>query len=409
VPLGLDNTISISLCRRKSPVVDGPLDPETGLVPIKPNGFVMRGPDWSAGNEDGGEHCIGTVLSIDEGSVSVKWAAATKTYTYTAEKREILPADLKLGGHIYSKGAANLYEVEDDAPKIPSWGVFGLRLLSSGLLNVFIANTNGDPLSYSSKTVCPYDDWVNATVVQAKTGTSRLYINGVLNAEYALPSFMYSADSGASEKIIESPHPYSDNMDTYETVEFPGASKLSVSFDPLSRTEDNCDYIIFYKDDSHSTYWGESKYHGGRNGTANFPTAARPLIIDSSKFVFYFHSDGGVNDYGYKITVKPVSTGTYHTVHIYIYIHIYTYTYIYIYTYTHTYTYTHIHTYTYIYTHIHIHIYCTHIHIYIYIHIIRTYTYTHIYIYIHIYTYTYTYTYILYTYTHKHIYIYIYT
>lgn len=75
-----------------------------------------------------------------------------------------------------------------------------------------------------------------------------------------------------------------------------------------SRTEDGCDYVRFYKDDSHCPYFGESKYTGGQGGSSrNFPGVddRAPLIINAPRFVFYFHSDGSRNDWGYKIEVKP--------------------------------------------------------------------------------------------------------
>ena len=64
----------------------------------------------------------------------------------------------------------------------------------------------------------------------------------------------------------------------------------------------------FYKDDSHSAYWGEGKYSGGRNGSPkNFPGVGgvSALVSPASRFVVYFHSDGSNNDWGYKITVTP--------------------------------------------------------------------------------------------------------
>ena len=114
------------------------------------------------------------------------------------------------------------------------------------------------------------------------------------------------------EVVIESPHPYRDNADDYTVIEVPRAVSYEITFDPRSATESGYDYVIFYKDDSHSEFFGESKYTGGRGGSSrNFPgTDGRgPLIINASRFVFYFHSDGGGNDWGYIIQVKTILSG----------------------------------------------------------------------------------------------------
>lgn len=70
-------------------------------------------------------------------------------------------------------------------------------------------------------------------------------------------------DAGGESKgtpvVLESKHPYDNSDERYIPVNVPGASKLLVSFDPRTRSERNCDYMVFYKDDSHSDVWGESK------------------------------------------------------------------------------------------------------------------------------------------------------
>ena len=110
------------------------------------------------------------------------------------------------------------------------------------------------------------------------------------------------------EVIIESPHPYPDNSETYIAVEVPNALEYTITFDERSRTEKNFDYICFYKNDEHNEYWGDGNY-SGRDGDENFPgTSDRPpLIIDASRFVVYFKSDGSTNDWGYRIKVFIMS------------------------------------------------------------------------------------------------------
>eukprot|EP01041_Mallomonas_annulata_P011597 gene11597-biopygen5641 len=45
-------------------------------------------------------------------------------------------------------------------------------------------------------------------------------------------------------------------------VEVPGATEVLVYFDKQSSTENGHDYVKLYKDDSHTSYWGEEKYTG---------------------------------------------------------------------------------------------------------------------------------------------------
>lgn len=91
---------------------------------------------------------------------------------------------------------------------------------------------------------------------------------------------------------FESEHPYSDNMDTYEEISFPGAEELIITFDENSLTETSCDYVQFFQSNARTDVYG-SKYWG-RGGDQNFPGfGGRPsLIVKASSLVLHFHSDG---------------------------------------------------------------------------------------------------------------------
>lgn len=137
--------------------------------------------------------------------------------------------------------------------------------------------------------------------------------------DYFDPDFMVRVSSMVTEEktkrvtkkmnekdvIIESPHNYADNTDIYIPVEVPGAIGYEIVFDSRSATESTYDFIKFFKDDSHTETWGD-RYEGGRT-RRNFPgTDERPpLVIPSTKFVFYFHSDYSGGDWGYRIVVTP--------------------------------------------------------------------------------------------------------
>jgi hypothetical protein len=101
-------------------------------------------------------------------------------------------------------------------------------------------------------------------------------------------------------RLIESTHNYADNEDVYTTVRIEGADHLAVVFDARSQTENNYDYCRFYKDESHSEWWGAEKYTG-----LDFPgvRGAEPLVIESDSVVFHFHSDGSKNEWGYRFLV----------------------------------------------------------------------------------------------------------
>ena len=113
------------------------------------------------------------------------------------------------------------------------------------------------------------------------------------------------------EQTVETGHNYDDNMDKYWTIDFgPTATEMVLKFDERCKTEDGYDYLRVYKDESHSSTWGANKYTGGRGGGShNWPSLqGRPdLRIPAGKCVLYFHSDGGGNDWGFKVTASAVT------------------------------------------------------------------------------------------------------
>jgi hypothetical protein len=109
-----------------------------------------------------------------------------------------------------------------------------------------------------------------------------------------------------STRVFESEtHPYRSNMDETTTVCFPGATSVVITFDSCSRTEHECDYLIFH--DMNDKALHEGKF-SGRDGNQNFPGVGSmpPLTINLSEFKFLFHSDASVEDWGYKFTAQGV-------------------------------------------------------------------------------------------------------
>ncbi|KAG9403599.1 hypothetical protein AC1031_006240 [Aphanomyces cochlioides] len=109
--------------------------------------------------------------------------------------------------------------------------------------------------------------------------------------------------SRAIVRTLESPHPYNDNTDAYWRVDMPGATRIKVVFDPLSKTEAGCDWLCFYSANDRSVTYGEAQY-SGRGGSENWPGFGNrpPLIIDSDCFEVYFHTDGSGTDWGWAFT-----------------------------------------------------------------------------------------------------------
>lgn len=77
---------------------------------------------------------------------------------------------------------------------------------------------------------------------------------------------------------------------------------VQIVFDARSRTETNCDWVIFYRDESRTVKLGD-RYHG-RNGSENFPGCGRrPVLwVTGDRCVAHFHSDGSTVDWGIKFT-----------------------------------------------------------------------------------------------------------
>jgi ankyrin repeat protein len=126
----------------------------------------------------------------------------------------------------------------------------------------------------------------------------------VFDADGRLP-FHYAVANSAAVFVVESPHPYPDSKSTETIVAFPNATACTISFDKQSSTELDEDFVIFYKDETHTEYWGEGKYSGGRKGSnKNWPgvDGRPPLEVLAGKFVVYFFADSANHDWGFKLT-----------------------------------------------------------------------------------------------------------
>lgn len=113
------------------------------------------------------------------------------------------------------------------------------------------------------------------------------------NIPIALPEI--SDCKGFQSSVYESEHPYPNTSDTSYVVKVPYAQKYFLKFDPACNTEANCDTLKLYSDENKNNLlytW---------SGT-DFPKTE--LEVKSPCMCFEFHSDGSVNNWGWKIEIK---------------------------------------------------------------------------------------------------------
>ena len=113
--------------------------------------------------------------------------------------------------------------------------------------------------------------------------------------------------------ILESEHPYRNSTCEFTTVNIPGAFSYSITFDEQTETENVHDYIKFFHDDTHTDFYGYSKYSGGlidsygNKSSRNWPgiDGRPPLLIPASRFVFHFKTNSTINGWGFKMIIVP--------------------------------------------------------------------------------------------------------
>ncbi|CAN0181713.1 unnamed protein product [Pylaiella littoralis] len=316
---------SISLWLRRDPC---PLDTKPGAwyTPATVGDTVARGPKWQRGDmSDGGPGGLGTVMELTQSSMTAKvqWditgfegtykmGAMAEDPTNSDEQSpaavddllvwEVIKVDPTVGGSVMMKGGVNNLTKEE---RSESWSQFGLSLMGDATL-IYYAIAGEDQLfTVHSRTMLQPAVWTHVAVVQAKS-RCRIYIDGEEDAEGSLPKHMLSP-GGMVKDVLESQHPYANNMKKMWKVHVEGAISYSITFDPLTKTEPNHDYVRFLKDvsDEDGVCFGEDRYSGGRNGSeSNWPgiEGRPPLVIDAPRFAVFFHTDQSNNDWGFKLT-----------------------------------------------------------------------------------------------------------
>lgn len=123
---------------------------------------------------------------------------------------------------------------------------------------------------------------------------------------YVVPWYPDDLTKWAGElgEVVESKHPYDDNMNVRHEVDWTGVAAIEVAFDERSATESGCDFLQFL-----STYGsvvpGTAEKYSGREKTC-FPRISNPLRLDVDAFVMTFFSDGSSVDWGYRVAFRPI-------------------------------------------------------------------------------------------------------
>lgn len=117
----------------------------------------------------------------------------------------------------------------------------------------------------------------------------------------SLPSPIADVPLLGQDRTVESQHDHPVGVSTYQTIQFPGATRITISFSTSCATDSSA-YLRFYKSNAHSTYWGLAKY----SGIAGSSCWTQDLVIPSDTVIVHFNSEESSNSaWGYAMKVKP--------------------------------------------------------------------------------------------------------
>lgn len=220
--------------------------------------------------------------------LKLQWTIAMWVFPLPVESGEGVK-----GGVLFNKGTRGLLTPEELAV---TWSWFQAQIDDGGLVSFKIGHPGSD-LPISAHKPLAASRWSHVAFT-LDSGIFSIIINGEVDNTIELPADFVNPGGSPTSLVIESPHPYDNDSNIFTPVSFPGATRLHLSFSADTVTESGCDYVVIYRDSSHSETWGE-QYSG-----ENWPREGNPLTIESDSFEFHFHSDGSVNAWGYKLTVS---------------------------------------------------------------------------------------------------------
>ena len=100
-----------------------------------------------------------------------------------------------------------------------------------------------------------------------------------------------------AELLVESAHPYENNMRHDQSISIPGAAGLRIEFDSQCHTETGCDILRFYKQPNHM---GQISENTGRSFS--------DFEVEGDTIYLYFYSDSSCVEWGYKFRVIPIES-----------------------------------------------------------------------------------------------------
>ena len=112
------------------------------------------------------------------------------------------------------------------------------------------------------------------------------------------------------KEVFESEHPTRDERfpptDMYQTISFPGAKYIAISFDPQTSLRAGMT-LTFYKDESYTSLAtaGSRFVYRGSSRQPSWPgvRGAKPLVIPADTCCFHFHTGWQEQDaWGFKFT-----------------------------------------------------------------------------------------------------------
>lgn len=172
---------------------------------------------------------------------------------------EVSARSPSVGGILLFKGNEVLLGEEEAAG---SWNRLGIEVTPAGALRFFVGAGGSSEVAVSSPdgalfgtATAQHDSntapgWSHIAVVQDLSNVS-LFLNGRLCGSGSLPPHLQRRsrpDYGVTMKEVESAHPYPNSADDFWEVRIPGATSVTVRFDPKSRTEPEYDFVRFYRD-----------------------------------------------------------------------------------------------------------------------------------------------------------------
>jgi hypothetical protein len=143
--------------------------------------------------------------------------------------------------------------------------------------------------------VLPLDPEFSAFLITETTHFSSL-LSGISGGPSETTTGISYVDS-----LYESEHPYPNSADLTKEIAVPGAVYYVLTFDSQCKTESTYDYLELFTDSTKGTKL--NKWEGD-----TWPR--EPVTINQNSLYFTFHSDGGTNFWGWKISISAAVSVT---------------------------------------------------------------------------------------------------